>query len=329
MADQDLIAYARDAASRGDDLFALLGTDATASESEIRRAFRRKALTAHPDKAGDAYDPALYERIERARDVLTTPEAREAYDAGMRAVLQKKMQMNQMSDKCRRMAEDLERREAEARAAKRPKQPDPAQEARRRDMAARGWAKMEEWRRLREEAEVREQLAKEREAGAAASGPSATSAGKPDTAGTPQDGQPALQTLEDYDKRIEELEQRLKESKQRKAEKQQRKEQRKAGKKSKWDTKAGTPSGSGSPPSEKENSDHPPPPPAAEPQADEDKVSGPAEAAPPAPHPGAGDPPNPSDRWASVLARLRAAQAKKDEDKRRKAEEASAAGAAP
>ncbi|KAK4032225.1 hypothetical protein C8A01DRAFT_41337 [Parachaetomium inaequale] len=327
MADQDLIAYARDAASRGDDLFALLGTDATAAEGEIRRAFRRKALTAHPDKAGDAYDPALYERIERARDVLTTPEAREAYDAGMRAVLQKKMQMDQMSDKRRRMVEDLERREAEARAAKRPKQQDAAQEAWRRDMAARGRAKMEEMRRMREEAEVREQLAKERDAGAAASGPSAASTGKPDTTAASQDGQPAPQpTLDDYDKRIEELEQRLKESKQRKAEKQQRKEQRKADKKPKWDTKAGTPSGPGSP--EKDNSDNPPPPPpAAEPQADEDKVSKPAEAAPPAPQPGASDPPKASDRFASTLARLRAAQAKKDEDKRRKAEEPRAAGA--
>jgi DnaJ family protein C protein 17 len=320
MADQDLITYARDAAARGDDLFALLATDATASESDIRRAFRRKALTAHPDKAGDAYDPALYERLERARDVLVSPEAREAYDTGMRAILQKKLQREQMTDKRRRLVEDLERREAEAKRVKTAGPQAGPQDAERRAMAERGRAKMEEMRRLREQAEVRERLAKEKEEAAAAAAAAAVAdTGEPDTGKAAQGGRPTPPAADDYDERIAELEMRLKESQQRKAEKQQRKEERKAEKKGKTGKKAGSPPAPGSP--GEKIPDNPPPSTAAEPQADEDKLSKPAEAASLAPQPGAGDPPKASDRFASTLARLRAAQAKKDEEKKRKAAE--------
>ena len=323
MADQDLITYARDAASRGDDLFALLATDATASESDIRRAFRRKALTAHPDKAGDAFDPALYERIERARDVLLDSEAREAYDNGMRAVLQKKMQLDQMSQKRRQMVEELERREAEAKRAKTDGAgPRFQHDAERAAMAARGRAKMEEMRRMREQAEVRERLAREKEeaAGAAtatATKPPVAATGKPDMAGTRADNQPTPPPPVDadadagYDERIAELEKRLKEKQQRKAEKEQRKAEKKG-------KKAGTPV-PGSP--GRDASNHPPSPPAAESQADEDKVSKPAEAASQS---DTGNAPKPGG-FASTMARLRAAQAKKDEEKRRKAEEAARA----
>ncbi|KAL2139144.1 hypothetical protein VTI28DRAFT_5708 [Corynascus sepedonium] len=338
MADQDLITYARDAASRGDDLFALLGTDATASESDIRRAFRRKALTAHPDKAGDAYDPALYERLERSRDVLINQEAREAYDSGMRAVLQKKMQLEQMTEKRRRMVEDLERREAEAaKRARTEGAQSQAHDAERRAMAERGRAKMEEMRRRREEAEVRERLAREKQE---ASVVPASAEWKQETTAVPapqgdNGSMPATAVVDDYDERIAELERRLKESQQRKAEKQQRKEERKAEKKGRKEKKkAESPQASETAPGKKiptNNNPLPSPPPplptAAEPQADEDKVSKqPAEATPPpTSHLGSGEPPKASDRFASTLARLRAAQAKKDEEKRRKAEEAAAA----
>lgn len=324
MADQDLITYARDAAARGDDLFALLATDATASESDIRRAFRRKALTAHPDKAGDAYDPALYERLERARDVLVSADAREAYDAGMRAVLQKRAQREQMSEKRRRLVEDLERREAEAKRVKTEGmgvQRAGPQDVERRAMAERGRAKMEEMRRLRKQAEVRERLAKEKEeAATAAAAAAAAAAGEPDTNKAAQASQPTPPAAaDDYDERIAELEMRLKESQQRKAEKQQRKEERKAEKKGKTGKKSGSPPAPGAP--GEKIPDNPPPSTAAEPQADEDKLSKPAEAAPSTPQPGAGEPPKASDRFASTLARLRAAQAKKDEEKKRKAAE--------
>ncbi|KAH6624382.1 hypothetical protein B0J18DRAFT_428094 [Chaetomium sp. MPI-SDFR-AT-0129] len=341
MADQDLLTYAQDAASRGDDLFTILGTDATASESDIRRAFRRKALTAHPDKAGDAYDPQLYERLERARDVLTTPEARAVYDNGMRALLQKRVEREQMSEKRRRLVEDLERREAEA--AKRVRMQGAVvpevQDMERRAMAARGRAKMEEMRRRREEAEVRERSAA---AAAAAAVPPLKPDATVNTTQTqkqtqiPDDG-PAPGE-QDYDSRIADLEKRLRESQQRKAEKQQRKkEERRAEKK----TRKGSPRPRSQSPhladetTHTQNSHHDHPPAAhAEPQADEDRVSAPAEKTTTTTtttsiksETGAGETgaeetpgaPKASDKFASTLARLRAAQAKKEEEKRRSA----------
>ncbi|KAK5652481.1 hypothetical protein OQA88_10383 [Cercophora sp. LCS_1] len=325
--DKDIIQYARDAAAKGDDLFALLSIDATASESDIRRAFRRKALTAHPDKAGDAYDPALYERLERARDVLVGEESRKAYDDGMRAILQKKVQLEQMSSRRRKLVEDLEQREQEAKRAK----TDAQQAAFQRDtereaMAARGKAKLEERRRLVREAEERERLAQEKKGRKRSPAPvSSTSkprekspeTGKPATA----DGQatvppPAAATTapangDDYDERIAELERRLREN-----------ELRRAEKKAKKAKKGGQDS---------QTTSHPPPP--INPKAEADILKQPsdqraADQAPAAaPRPSGGGHQNPSDRIAATMARLKAAQAKRDEENRRRAEEAAKASA--
>ncbi|CAP69080.1 uncharacterized protein PODANS_7_10400 [Podospora anserina S mat+] len=139
MADQDLLLFARESASRSDDLYALLSLDATATDQDVRRAFRKKALTAHPDKAGDNYDPALYERLERTRDVLLNPEAKEVYNNGMKAVLEKKRQREQMGAKRRQLVEELERREEEAKRQKTDGEGDGGRD-KVRDMAARGEA---------------------------------------------------------------------------------------------------------------------------------------------------------------------------------------------
>ncbi|KAK4106873.1 hypothetical protein N658DRAFT_415317 [Parathielavia hyrcaniae] len=336
MPDQDLVAYARDAAGRGVDLFALLGTDATASESDIRRAFRRKALTAHPDKAGDAYDPALYEGLERARDVLVDPAAREAYDGCVRAALQKKMQLDQMSEKRRRLVEDLERREEEAKRAKhgdpRPKAPDPERAA----MAARGRAKLEEWMRPRREAEERERLARGEEVAAAAAstdnGPSRSSAeDRPAAPQTQQqdDRRAPSPTSSDLDNQAAELEGRLNESRQRKAEKAQRKavkrgqkaEEKRVGADEKAKKAEAAPaqgsrwtSASDKPPSHTTTAGS---------QTDEDERPQPATASPSfgqtLPTGGVSKAPG---SFASTLARLRAAQAARNEEKRSRAEAA-------
>ena len=49
----------------------------TASSEEIRKAFRRKALKAHPDKGGD---PELFKKISGAYEVLNNPEKKDLYD---------------------------------------------------------------------------------------------------------------------------------------------------------------------------------------------------------------------------------------------------------
>ena len=330
-AQTDLVAYARDAAARGDDLFALLAVDATAEEPDIRRAFRRKALTAHPDKAGDAYDPALYERLEKARDVLVHPESRQAYDDGMRAVLQKKVQLEQMSSRRRKLVEELERREHEAKRSRTDaRQAAVERDAEREAMAARGRAKLEERRRLMREAEERERLARQQDGEEARAEPMAASSsatkpisrhdassstmpppGQGGGEGGRGEGDPAADDA--YDEKIAELERRIREKQQRKAEKKAR--------------KGGVPTPS-APPSEGGPPEQPQPPPvsssSSHPPCTSTAETGASKLSSSAAPADANPPHTSADRYAATMARLKAAQAKRDEDKRKRAEEAKA-----
>jgi len=60
--------------------YEVLGVPATASEDDVRQAYRRLVKAAHPDVAGDAED---FRRITEAYDVLTAPAQRAAYDRGL------------------------------------------------------------------------------------------------------------------------------------------------------------------------------------------------------------------------------------------------------
>lgn len=55
----------------------LLEISSTATEQEIKRAYKKKALRAHPDKGGDEEE---FKRIKAAYDVLLDPKKRKAYD---------------------------------------------------------------------------------------------------------------------------------------------------------------------------------------------------------------------------------------------------------
>ncbi|CEM02708.1 unnamed protein product [Vitrella brassicaformis CCMP3155] len=58
-------------------LYARLGVPPTATHHEIKTAFRRHALTSHPDKGGDK---EAFQAIHEAHEVLTDPSQRAAYD---------------------------------------------------------------------------------------------------------------------------------------------------------------------------------------------------------------------------------------------------------
>ncbi|KAF9218519.1 hypothetical protein BS17DRAFT_791248 [Gyrodon lividus] len=56
----------------------LLEVSADASESDLKKAYRKKALRLHPDKGGD---PELFKEVTHAYEVLADPEKRSTYDA--------------------------------------------------------------------------------------------------------------------------------------------------------------------------------------------------------------------------------------------------------
>lgn len=57
--------------------YELIGVPKTATQDEIKKAFRKLALKAHPDKGGD---PEKFKDISVAYEVLSDPEKRKMYD---------------------------------------------------------------------------------------------------------------------------------------------------------------------------------------------------------------------------------------------------------
>ncbi|EKM55839.1 uncharacterized protein PHACADRAFT_209359 [Phanerochaete carnosa HHB-10118-sp] len=58
--------------------YGLLEVTPNASESDLKKAYRKKALRLHPDKGGD---PELFKEVTHAYEVLSDPQKRSIYDA--------------------------------------------------------------------------------------------------------------------------------------------------------------------------------------------------------------------------------------------------------
>jgi len=63
-----------------EDFYEALGVSRDASEAEINRAYREKASEYHPDVSDDPDAEEKFKRIQKAKEVLTDEEKREAYD---------------------------------------------------------------------------------------------------------------------------------------------------------------------------------------------------------------------------------------------------------
>jgi len=97
------------------NLYDLLETVSTATESEIKKAYRKKALKCHPDKNPDNPKAAeLFHELSEALEILTDPNAREAYDRTLKAKELAKERTRVLDSKRRKLKEDLERREQAA-----------------------------------------------------------------------------------------------------------------------------------------------------------------------------------------------------------------------
>ena len=63
------------------DYYEVLGVSKNASEDDIKRAYRRRAIKFHPDKNPDDPDAeARFKEAAEAYDVLSDPEKRRRYD---------------------------------------------------------------------------------------------------------------------------------------------------------------------------------------------------------------------------------------------------------
>ncbi|CRK90771.1 CLUMA_CG004463, isoform A [Clunio marinus] len=97
------------------DLYKLIGVEFTATEAEIRKSYRKKALECHPDKNPDNPKAAeLFHQLQDALAVLIDVSARSAYDRMLRAKKANELRNQQLDSKRQKLKSDLEAREREA-----------------------------------------------------------------------------------------------------------------------------------------------------------------------------------------------------------------------
>ena len=66
----------------GRDFYETLGVSRTASQDEVKRAFRQLAREHHPDVNQDPHAAERFKEINAAYQVLGDPERRARYDRG-------------------------------------------------------------------------------------------------------------------------------------------------------------------------------------------------------------------------------------------------------
>ncbi|XP_008559638.1 dnaJ homolog subfamily C member 17 [Microplitis demolitor] len=94
------------------DLYGELELESTATEKEIKTAYRKKALSCHPDKNPNNPSAAKsFHRLSRILEILVDKSARLAYDKILNAKIQAKKNTAKLDSKRRKLKEELEARE--------------------------------------------------------------------------------------------------------------------------------------------------------------------------------------------------------------------------
>jgi DnaJ-class molecular chaperone len=60
-----------------DNLYKVLGVNASASQSEIKEAYRKLSMKTHPDRKGDT---KVFQKVKESYDILSNPNKRSRYD---------------------------------------------------------------------------------------------------------------------------------------------------------------------------------------------------------------------------------------------------------
>ncbi|RWS16270.1 DnaJ-like protein subfamily C member 17 [Dinothrombium tinctorium] len=97
------------------DLYALLEVAFDSELSEIKKAYRKKALQCHPDKNPDDPNAAhKFRLLSKALEVLADDNARAAYDKVLKARQERVVRNRELDRKRRKLIDDLEAREKKA-----------------------------------------------------------------------------------------------------------------------------------------------------------------------------------------------------------------------
>ena len=94
------------------DYYELLAIPSNASESDIRRAYRKTSLLYHPDKVKSTPETVeKFQVLQVALAVLTDSVEKSKYDQSREAKLRRRAENEALEDRRRRMKEDLENQE--------------------------------------------------------------------------------------------------------------------------------------------------------------------------------------------------------------------------
>lgn len=97
------------------DLYKILAVDDDATDSDIRKAYKKRALKCHPDKNPNNPEAAAeFVQLTEAIEVLLDTAARKAYDNFLKAKKATEIRHRQLESKRKRLKEELEARESAA-----------------------------------------------------------------------------------------------------------------------------------------------------------------------------------------------------------------------